>query len=418
MATQAERLKKLIAASQILAQTESASELLPRLLTLAQEVTDASASSILMHKPETDMLEFALAMNEDKVVAEKILGGGIALRMGEGIAGYVAQERKAVLVADVQRDARFSSATDKVTGFVTHDMLCAPILYKDELLGVVQVLNAKGKACFDHEDVDVLESFAHLAAVALIRSKWLEALLRQERFQVQLEAAARIQSHFLPKLPETGPKWSVWAETKPAIAVGGDMYDCIPAGKDQWLLSVADVSGKGLPAALVGAALWAALRSATAASVDPGEVMATLNREMFGLLGHRMFITMALCAYSPATGTGIVCLAGHPPPLVVQSGVVHDWKPETGPPLGVDDGAVYPGNTIRLGKGDSIVLYSDGVTEARNGEREFFGEDRLRRCVKKAAFPRGPALLQALEEWRQGVEPNDDITILEICGRP
>ena len=417
MVSQAERLKKLIAASQILAQTESATELLPRLLKLAQEVTDASASSILMHRPETDMLEFALAMNEDKVVEEKILGGGIALRVGEGIAGHVARERKAVLVADVQTDARFSSATDKVTGFFTRDMLCAPILYKDELLGVVQVLNAKGKACFDNEDMDVLESFAHLAAVALIRSKWLEALLRQERFQIQLEAAARIQSHFLPKLPETGPKWSVWAETKPAITVGGDMYDCIPTGPDQWLLSVADVSGKGLPAALVGAALWAALRSATAASVKPGEVMATVNREMSGLLGHRMFITMALCAYSPATGKGIVCLAGHPPPLVIQSGVVKDWAPETGPPLGLDNEAVYPGNTIRLGKGDSIMLYSDGVTEARNREREFFGENRLRRCVKGVAFPRGPALVQALEEWRQGVEPNDDVTILEICGK-
>jgi phosphoserine phosphatase RsbU/P len=416
MASHAERLKKLIAASQILAQTESASELLPRLLMLAQEVTDASASSILMHKPETEMLEFALAMNEDKVVAEKILGGGIALRVGEGIAGHVARERKAVLVADVQSDARFSSATDKVTGFVTRDMLCAPILYKDELLGVVQVLNAKDKACFDHEDMDVLESFAHLAAVALIRSKWLGALLRQERFQVQLDAAARIQSHFLPKLPETGRKWSVWAETKPAITVGGDMYDCIPAGPDLWLLSVADVSGKGLPAALVGAALWAALRSATAASVEPGEIMSTVNREMFGLLGHRMFITMALCAFSPSTGTGTTCLAGHPPPLVVQSGEVTNWRPETGPPLGLDEDAVYPGNQIQLGKGDSILLYSDGVTEARNEEREFFGEDRLKECATGAIFPRGPALLRALEEWRQGVEPNDDVTILEICG--
>ena len=193
---QANRLKKLIAANQALAQVESLSELLPVLLEFARDVTQAMGASILLYKPESKTLEFTLAINEQQGAAEEIISKKFELSLGEGIAGYVAETRESLLVADTQEDTRFSRKVDNDTGFRTQSILCSPIVYQDELLGVVQAVNAKGKANFDSSDLDVLESFSHLAAVAMVRSRLLELRIHQERMQAQLDAAARIQATF------------------------------------------------------------------------------------------------------------------------------------------------------------------------------------------------------------------------------
>jgi GAF domain-containing protein len=113
--------------------------------------------------------------------------------MGEGLAGWVAVNRKPVIIQDVQQDTRFFKEADHYTGFHTRTLLCVPIVYGEELLGVIEVLNSKNKPCFNVEDEEILDSFAHLAGVAIIRSRLLETQLKQQRLRIELEAASQIQ---------------------------------------------------------------------------------------------------------------------------------------------------------------------------------------------------------------------------------
>ena len=259
----ARRLERLIAANHSLAELESLEALLPRLIELARDVTAAEASSLLLYDPRRNVLEFASV--EDEVVgrnADAILKASLALNMGEGIAGWVAQNRRSIIVRDVQRDPRFCREVDRQTGFVTRTLLSVPLVHHDELLGVINVLNAKDKPCFDAEDQELMQCFSALAAVALVRSRLLANRLAQERLQVKLQAAARIQSLFWPKLPEPVAGSHVWGVSLPAASVGGDVYDVIPLPDGSWLLYVADVSDKGLPAALLMVAVWSQMRGA------------------------------------------------------------------------------------------------------------------------------------------------------------
>jgi sigma-B regulation protein RsbU (phosphoserine phosphatase) len=250
------RLRKLTEANRSLAEIESLDELLLRLMELAKEVTDAEASLAYQYNPKSRLLEIA-TIKDDRFGdrAGELLKDSVKLKMGEGITGWVAQNRKAVMLEDAQRDPRFSKRADKKRDLTTRTLICVPLVYRQELLGALSVLNSIGKPFFDNEDLAVLESFADLAAVAIIRARLLEQRIEQERLRAELEAAAKIQNLFWPKMPELGEGSHVWAYSEPATSVGGDLYDVIPMPDASWLVYVADVAGKGLPAALIMAAL-------------------------------------------------------------------------------------------------------------------------------------------------------------------
>ncbi len=409
----ANRLQKLIAANQALATVESLSELLPQLLHFAQDVTHAEASSILLYKPETETLEFTLAYNEMEGMAESIIKQKFELKLGEGIAGYVALKRESIIVADVLHDARFFQKVDKVSGFQTRTILCSPIVYQDELLGVVQVLNAKDKSFFDNEDLVILESFSHLAAVAMVRSKMLAALLQQERMQAQLDAASKIQQNFLPAIPDIGPCQKIYAVTKPAIFVGGDFYDIITLPDGSVMICVADVSGKGLPAALIGATLWSRIRSLVTVYNMPGSLLCALNSSICNVMGL-MFATMVMCRYWPETRRAVCSVAGHLPPLHIRRNKVEELLDLKGIPIGIDPTVTFSESEIVLDAQESLIFLTDGVTEARNAQHDFYGEERLHAVLGQGQCPWGERLVAHVEEFRGKIALNDDMTVVEI----
>ncbi|UCG13052.1 MAG: SpoIIE family protein phosphatase [Deltaproteobacteria bacterium] len=413
----ARRLKRLIEANHSLADMELLEEVLPRLLDLARDVTEAEASSLLLYNPERNVLEFASV--KDEVVGDRagaILKSSVELEMGEGIAGWVAENRKSIIIPDAQRDPRFSKRADRKTGFITQSLLCVPLIHRDELLGVINVLNPKDKHCFDIEDQDILESFANLAAVALVRSKLLETRLQQERFQTQLLAAARIQSLFWPKLPEAKGGSHIWTVSAPAAFVGGDLYDVIPMPDGSWLVYVADVSDKGLPAALIMAALSIMIRGEALSQDELDKLLESVNDAMYELMSDEgFFATVVIGKYWSDTGKMELSLGGHLPPLWVgENGFKH--APDLqGIALGVVPRAKYKKSEIVLSPGDSILFVTDGVTEAENERNEFFGHRRLVDSLLKASGPpRGIGLLDEVKAWRGVAEASDDLTMLEI----
>jgi serine phosphatase RsbU (regulator of sigma subunit) len=412
----ASRLRKLIEANHSLADMESLQQLLPRLLDLARSVTDAEASSLLLYNPKRNVLQFASV--QDEVVGDKageILKGSIELKMGEGIGGWVAETRSPVIVRDAQSDPRFFKQADQQTGFVTRTILCVPLIHRKELLGVINVLNSKSKPHFEAEDQEILESFADLAAVAIIRSRLMETRLKQQRLQTQLEAAAKIQSLFWPKLPEMASGSRVWGVSLPAAFVGGDLYDVIPMPDSSWLIYVADVADKGLPAALIMAALSSRIRSEALKHPEVDQLLESVNIAMYDLLAEEgFFATIILGKYWPDTGRMQLALGGHLPPLWVVGSRVANIPQIRGVALGVTPGAKYEKMEIGMSPGESILFITDGVTEAGNARNELFGRRRLAEYIQNAKGPPwGIGLLDAVGAWRGGAEPNDDLTIVE-----
>lgn len=413
----AKRLKNLVKASQSLADIESLDDLLPQLLDLAQEVTDAEASSILLYNLKLNVLEFSLAKNETLGErTEQILKSNVELKMGEGLAGWVAVNRKPVIIQDVQQDTRFFKEADHYTGFYTRTLLCVPIVYGKELLGVIEVLNSKNKPCFNVEDEEILDSFAHLAAVAIIRSRLLETQLKQQRLRIELEAASQIQSQFCPECPEMEGGSNAWAVSLPAAFVGGDLYDIIPMPDGSWLVYVADVCGKGLPAALVMVALWARIRSEALVQQEVDKVLESVNSAMYSLLAKEgFFSTIIVGKYWPTTGRMQLVRGGHLFPLWFVGKGLGKIPELRGISLGVVPSPVYETAEIIIEPGQSILFITDGVTEARNESDELFASNRLPEYVKTTNGPPwGSKLLDEIQTWRANAEIADDLTILEI----
>jgi serine phosphatase RsbU (regulator of sigma subunit) len=411
------RLQKLIEANHSLAWVESLDELVPRLLDLAKEVTEAEAASYLIYDAESDVLRFS-AVNDTGINAstEKNLKESIELKMGQGIAGWVARERKPLVIEDVSQDERFFGRIDQSTGFVTRSILCVPVLHGPELLGVIEVLNAKGRTRFDEDDLNLLVSFADLAAVAVIRSRWMAERLSRQKVQIEIETASKIQALFRPKAPELGHDSHIWAVSQPARYVGGDLYDVISLKDGSWLIYVADVSDKGLPAALIMAALWYRIRSEASQHRNVGRLLEILNVELNDLLAEEgFFATIIIGQYWPVEGRLELACGGHPPALRISGRGAEYVDVPQGPSLGLYCCPRYGKSEIHIHPGESIVFLTDGATEASNSADEFYGRQRISEYFSRANdMPRAPGLLKEIQTWRNNTEPNDDLTLLEI----
>jgi serine phosphatase RsbU (regulator of sigma subunit) len=410
------RLRKLIEANRSLAEIDSLTELLARLIDLAKEVMAAEASVLFLYNPESHMLEI-VSIKDDLFGYKE---DSVKLKMGEGIAGWVAQHRKAVIIEDAQKDPRFSKRADKRRDLSTRTILSVPLVQREELLGVLSVLNSRNKPFFDNEDLELLESFADLAAVAIVRSRLLEHRVEQERMRAELEAAAKIQKLFWPKTPELGEGSHVWASSEPATSVGGDLYDVIPMPDGSWLVYVADVSGKGLPAALIMAAISAKIRSIAPLHKDVNKLLVQVNKEMNELMSEEgFFATMVLSKYWPSNGRMQIARAGHPYPLWVTNHELREFPRLNGISIGIEFGTEYEKTEFVLSAGESILFITDGVAEAANEESELFGNDRLADYFEAANGPPwAKGLLESIGSWRGNAVMNDDLTIAEIWRDP
>ena len=253
---------------------------------------------------------------------------------------------------------------------------------------------------------------------SMLRIKDLHDTVMEQSNQLkeQLRTATRIQSLFWPKIPDLAHNSHIWAVSVPAGYVGGDLYDVIPLQDGSVLTYVADVSGKGVPAALIMAVLSTRIRIEALLQDDLGQLLFAVNNSMYELTSEEgYFASIILVRFWPANGRVQMVRAGHPYPLWVASGTIQDLPPIKGISIGVTRGAEFEIKEIVLSLGDSLFLFSDGVSEAESDKHELFGIDRL---VNHIEHQQGPpwsqGLLDAIADWRGTAEINDDLTILEI----
>jgi sigma-B regulation protein RsbU (phosphoserine phosphatase) len=237
----------------------------------------------------------------------------------------------------------------------------------------------------------------------------------------ELDQARDIQRHLLPPELPSRPGWDLAAVCEAAASVGGDTYDVI-ALDDRWLaLCVGDVAGKGIPAALLAANLQAAVRSAVGDGRMPADVCARVNRTLCPTLPDDRFVSFFFAILDTRDGTFHYCNAGHNPPVLVHSDGRNEVLAEGGTVLGICLDSRYAERTVRMASGDTLVLYTDGITEACDATGDEFGERRLTGIIIAAAGA-GDAghvrdcVLEAVRTFSAG-RHDDDQTLMVVCRR-
>jgi sigma-B regulation protein RsbU (phosphoserine phosphatase) len=332
----------------------------------------------------------------------------------------VASLGQAVLASDAQTDDRFN-IRHSVMFLGLRSLLCVPLKVKDQVTGVIYVDNRLQAGIFTQADLELLSAIASSAAIAIENARLYQVAVEKGRMERELQMARRVQTSLLPaEVPET-PGWEFAARWKPAREVGGDFYDFLKCKDGRLGLVIADVTDKGMPAALFMASTHSILRSSLRNLPTPAEAITQANRILLEESDQGLFVTLFYAQLNPPTGEVIYVNAGHNPALLYQAGQdggigALNALAHTGMPFGVEAETVYEQRSIHLDPGDFLVLYTDGVTEAIDPSAQEFGMQRLEEILLASRGLNASGLIDALEEavaqFTRTDVLSDDITVL------
>jgi serine phosphatase RsbU (regulator of sigma subunit) len=295
-----------------------------------------------------------------------------------------------------------------------------PIYLGETLVGTLTIGKSSGPGAFTAVQANVVHTFSDFLAIQIVNSRFTEELVRNRLVSRELEIAKTIQRSLLPKRIPRLSGYDLAGFCESAHQVGGDFYDVIKISDDALLLIIADVMGKGIPAAMFAAILRSLLRAVPEWMNQPAALLARINRLLFEeLSGVDMFITAQLVYVDSRARKITAASAGHCPVLVAidTDGGIKSISPE-GLPLGILPDTTFSNHTEALPKNCRVLLYTDGLTEARNSGGEFFGQERLIRWLQKTAQARKTAeelkdeLAEELSLFQSRATLNDDQTFL------
>jgi sigma-B regulation protein RsbU (phosphoserine phosphatase) len=337
-------------------------------------------------------------------------------QISRSVVERVAQEGEPILTSDAQRDDRFS-ARQSVMILGLRAILCVPLKIRDQVLGVVYVDNRLQTGIFTEADLELLTAIASSAAIAIENARLYQVAVEKGRMERELQMAREVQSSLLPQETPQVPGWEFAARWQPAREVAGDYYDFIPLDDGQLGLVIADVSDKGMPAALFMACTRSVVRASLSRAASPAEAMAHANRLICADAGSGMFVTLFYALLDPATAEMTYVNAGHNPPLFYRADQDQlTILTRTGMALGVLEDSPFEQRVLHLNPGDFIVLYTDGVTDATDAEQQEFGMERLERIVldhrQAPVVELMAALEQAIQDFVGSTAPFDDLAIV------
>jgi serine phosphatase RsbU (regulator of sigma subunit) len=340
------------------------------------------------------------------------------IRISRTVVNKAMASREAILSADTGSDTRFDTS-QSIADFRIRSMICAPLLGADgNPLGVIQIDTMDQRARFNEFDLEVLVSVGIQAATAVENAQLHETSLKQQAMQRELALAHKVQQGILPSQPPQLPGWQFYDHYDPASQIGGDYYDYVTLPDGRVGVIIADVSGKGISAALLMARLSSEVRYCLATHPSPAEAMRRINAGFCRGGWEDRFVSMVLCIIDSATHTVSICNAGHMAPrLRTQKGAVEPiGDAETGFLLGVSDDFDYEELTLGLKPGESLTLFTDGISEAMNPSNETYGLDRLDLCLtmndEKDIGQLGKRILDDVGVFVGARAQSDDICLL------
>ena len=334
------------------------------------------------------------------------------LKLGEGFIGHVAVSGEPIISPDVRENPVYVNARDR-----TRSEMVAPIISNDEVIGVFD-LESDELDSYSKDDLDILMLLAAQVAIIIEKVMLHEQLIEKKRLQGQLEVARQVQLELLPANDPELAGYDISAYNFPTEEVSGDYYDWVSIYEDQIAIVIADVSGKGVPAALLMAFLRASLRAATHIGYATHISMAKVNYLLWESIERNQFVTAFYGILDGPNRTLSYSNAGHNPPLLVSPSGQHRFIERGGLPLGMFRDTRYHEYYLSFEPGDLLVLYTDGVTEANNPSGEEFGRERLASAVKANSSLNSRELITSLQRevlnWTDGVGASDDVTFFVI----
>lgn len=338
------------------------------------------------------------------------------LVISKTLLGEVIHERNVVAYVDTAMDEKIAHAQSIVLQDI-RSAVCAPMMVGDAVLGVLYLDFRAARGAVTHEDVRLIAQIARFAAVKLETTRLREEAIVKAMMDEELRTAYRIQSRLLPATLPAIAGYTFAATNKPCKTVSGDYYDVI-VRPDGIYFIVADVSGKGITAALIMSALATAFNIFSRTNPKPSDLMREMNAMLAPKTSPSKFATVVAGVLDPATGAVEYTNAGHVAPLVVsKSGVAQ--LTSTDMVIGLFPAAQYRTQTLQLDPGDSLVLFTDGVTEAENEAEEQLGLAPVASLLGGMHAADAPRLLASIEQRvREHLGPvpaNDDVTMLAVA---
>ncbi len=338
-----------------------------------------------------------------------------------GMLGSVFTSRQPELVADLAAHPHLHSAANSYQQNVT--LMAGPVSSGGRKLGFLAVTAVLTERRYSTNDFELFSSLVEQSAFALANATAHQEVQTKRQLEAELQTAGDVQRFLLPDCDPKLDGFVIVGRNRPARILSGDFYDYVQCDATHFGAVIADVSGKGLPAALVAATCRAALQAHARAQLSPAAVLGAVNRQMFDDIREDMFVSMIYFVFEPGGSQITLARAGHPDPYLWRksTGKVEEIK-SPGLGVGIDDGAVFErvtkDTTFTMEPGDCLLLYTDGVNEALDAEGEEYSEERIQR-VLAAAAPLGATkvldrLMEDLDSFTGGKASHDDVTLIVL----
>jgi serine phosphatase RsbU (regulator of sigma subunit)/pSer/pThr/pTyr-binding forkhead associated (FHA) protein len=417
-----EKIHAIVDISNKLTKTLELNELLPKIMdTLLNLFKQADRGFVILREeaPDGDKVRELLRVKE---VRTRRGLDATAQNYSRSIVRECLRTVQAFLSDDAGADSRFSMS-QSIADFRIRSVMCAPLWTQDDkAVGVIQVDTQDRSKKFTQEDLNLLMLVANNASIALENARLHEASLARERLRRDLELAKQVQLSFLPQNLPILAGYEFDARYEPAQHVGGDYYDFIPLNHPSGSLAVllGDVAGKGIPAALLMAKLSSDARVSFLSKSDTGASVSDLNELIYQSTSQMdRFITLAAAVLDPSTHQVTFANAGHPTPLVYRSATrkLEPMMPRegTGLPLGVMEGIQYPTHQVFLEPGDTVLIFSDGITEAMDKANKLIDLKAIESALAGGALPPralGERIIANVKRHAEGQPQHDDMTLI------
>jgi len=300
-------------------------------------------------------------------------------------------------------------------------VLAIPLIYRRKTLGVLAVGRHAPAAPFHSEEIKIFQALSDQAAFSVYTDSIYLLASEKLRLDHDLSTAREIQASLLPDRAPDFDGYQICGINIPMQHVSGDFYDYLPVDDTHLGVVIADVSGSGVPAAIVMAICRSVLRSEARGRLSAADVLRRVNEQLYPDMKEDMFISLAYCILEKGTGRAVMARAGHDAPLLYRNGATEKLLPK-GMALGIDKGTVFnrviADYEFTLAEGDCLLLYTDGTTEAQNNTGEEFGLDRLTTAMLKSApHDATQVITSVIADLRTFIDSStkyDDITLLAI----
>ena len=335
----------------------------------------------------------------------------------KGLVGRSVRTLSPVLSHDLSAEPDFLPAkTDR--GEISRSALAVPLIHQSEPVGVMTAESTR-RGDLNAEQEQMLTALGGTLAIAIVNARLYEELhARERKLDSDLQLAKKVQLSMLPHEPPLIPGFEIGTAYHPADNLGGDFYDFLPLPSSKNGVLVADVSGKGVVAAMIMAASRGAVRSGAQYQERPSALLHAANRRLFRDIQGNMYVTMFYGVLDPAQGSFTYTSAGHFPPILVRKSGEVAYLRSGGTVLGMFDDTRFEEETVALSSGDLICFYTDGIVDAFNEDDEVYGEERLEkfllatRQLPAAEIPR--QLVDSVEEFSRGRAQHDDMTVIVL----